>query len=419
MSGTNSSPGGGGIVVIGGGMAGITTALEAAEAGHEVFLVEKEPYLGGRVARMWEYFPKLCPPSCGLEINFRRIKQNIKIKVFTQAEVTAVEGVPGNYLVRVHLSPRKVNNNCTCCNKCVEACPVERADDFNYGMGTTKAIYLPHPMAYPARFVVDPAVCPGERCQRCLPFCAYDAIELGEQARDMTLSAASVVVATGWKPYDAGRMENLGFGRLPDVITNVMMERLAAAGGPTKGRIQRPSDGGPVRRVAFVQCAGSRDEHHLPYCSTVCCTATLKQVTYLRRQDPEIDIHVFYIDIRAMGILEDFFARVKNDPNVHLHKGKVARIDALGSDGLRVVAEDIASGQRLERLVDLAVLATGMEPSVRLAGQVPYDALGFVQEVSGQGIHGAGCAKRPCEVVSSVQDATGAALRSIQDLPRR
>jgi quinone-modifying oxidoreductase, subunit QmoA len=408
---------GGGIVVIGGGISGLTTALEAAETGHDVFLLEQEAFLGGRVARLNEYFPKLCPPSCGLEINFRRLKQNPRVQIMTLAEVKKVEGKPGDFTVTVELKPRRVNANCTACDACVPACPVERPDSYNYGMGTTKAIYLPYRLSHPNRHVIDEATCLGESCGKCLAYCPYEAIDLKEEARTLKLNASAVVVATGWKPYDASKLTNLGYGRLPDVITNTMMERLASKEGPTGGKIVRPSDGGPMRRVAFVQCAGSRDEHHLDYCSTVCCSATFKQVTYIREQYPDAEIHVFYIDIRTMGTLEDFFTKVKKDDKLFLHKGKVAKISRAASNTMIITAEDTMTGKRTERVVDLAVLATGMEPAVRLEGDVDYDDLGFVALDSPA--HGAGCAKRPVEVAASVQDATGAALRAIQDIVRR
>jgi heterodisulfide reductase subunit A-like polyferredoxin len=406
----------GGIVVIGGGIAGVTTAVEAAEAGHDVILLEKEPYLGGRVVRLNEYFPKLCPPTCGLEINFRRIKQNPRIKVFTMAEVKAVHGEPGRYRVTVELAPRRVNDNCTACDDCVKACPVERPDSFNYGVGQTKAIYLPHQMAYPLRYVIDEQACPGESCAKCVAYCPYDAIELAQKPRTMELAAGAVVVATGWKPYDAARMENLGFGRLPDVVTNVMLERMAANNGPTKGQILRPSDGEAPRRVVFVQCAGSRDEHHLDYCSTVCCTASFKQASYIRKQYPDAEIHIFYIDIRTMGTLEDFYLKIADaDPKIFLHKGKVAKVERFESNKLVVTAEETQSGQRQQMRADLVVLATGMQPAAALDGAVAVDAHGFIPPAS-RGIVGAGCAKRPVDVVTSVQDATAGALRAIQGL---
>jgi quinone-modifying oxidoreductase subunit QmoA len=403
----------GGLAVIGGGIAGITAAVEAAEAGQEVFLVEREHTLGGRVLRMNEYFPKMCPPPCGLEINLRRLRQSRRVKVFTGARVLAVRGGPGAYQLEVELAPRLVSDACTLCGDCVAACPVEREDSWNYGLGTTRAIYLPSPYAWPPRYAIDPQACPGSSCARCLPHCPVDAIHLEEKPRRIVLPARAVVVATGWKPYDARRLDLLGFGRLPDVVTNVMLERLASRGGPSGGKIQRPSDGTPPRRVAFVQCAGSRDENHLPYCSAVCCAATLKQVTYLRRSAPETEVKVFYIDLRTVGFLESLLSRAEQDEKLELVRGKVARVEAGPAGSLRVTAEDTLSGVRREEMVDLVVLATGIEPESRIEG-VPYDAHGFIPPGEGSGgLLGAGCARRPAEVVTSVQDATAAAARAL------
>ena len=403
------------IVVVGGGISGMSAAVEAAEAGHDVVLLEREPYLGGRVVRMNEYFPKLCPPTCGLEINLRRIKANPRVHVLTLAEVKAVAGEPGAYTLTVELKPRGVNANCTACNACVDACPVERPDAFNYGLGTTRAIYLPHGMAHPQRHVIDAAACPGQSCAKCVPYCDYDAIELDGQPRTIELSASAVLVATGWKPYDPARLSDLGHGRFPEVVTNAILERMAAKNGPTGGKIQRPSDQGPIERIAFVQCAGSRDEHHLAYCSTVCCSASIKQASYVRKQYPDAEIHIFYIDIRTMGTLEDFYEKVlKEDDRIHLHKGKVAKIyREPGQRGVTVVAEEILTGQRREVAVDLAVLATGMQPEAPLDG-VSYDENGFVAPPpSGPGVRGVGCARRPAEVAGSVRDATAGALQAI------
>lgn len=411
-----------GILVIGGGISGITVAVEAAEVGYDTFLIEKEAYLGGRVVRANEYFPKLCSPNCGLEINFRRIKTNPKVKCFTLAEVEGMSGKEGAYEVAVRLAPRMVNDNCTACGKCVEACPVERANDFNYGMDGTRAIYLPHLMAFPMQYVIDPHVCKGADCAKCVEACQYNAIELKMPEKKLKLKVGSVVVATGWKPYDAEKLDNLGFGACANVITNVMMERLASPDGPTKGKIVRPSDGKEVNSIAFVQCAGSRDENHLPYCSGVCCLGSLKQSTYVKEQNAEAKISIFYIDIRAMGILEDFYQRVQKYDGLSLVKGKVAKVseDPRTKD-LIVEAEDIASGTKVKENVEMVVLATGMVPStaeVRIPVDITCDNYGFVAEERA-GVYAAGCVKRPTDVPSSVQDATRAALKAIQSVARR
>ncbi|MHC4773982.1 MAG: FAD-dependent oxidoreductase, partial [Planctomycetota bacterium] len=330
MSG-NGKPGK--VLVIGGGISGMTAAIEASEAGCDVVLVEKNPYVGGRVAQFNQYFPKLCPPACGLEINLRRFRLSPRIRCLTGSEVEKIAGGPGRYQVTIRRHPRRVNSKCTACGECVAACPVERPDAFNWGMGTTKAIYLPFEMAHPLRYVIDDSVCPGPECGKCVPACPYDAIDLEMQPETLEVEVKAVIWATGWEPYDASKIEGLGFGTYPNVITNVMMERLASTGGPTAGRIQRPSDGKEIESIAFVQCAGSRDENYLKHCSGVCCLASLKQSRYVREQYPDAQIHIFYIDIRAPGRLEDFYAAVQADEKLQLIKGKVARI-----------TEDAASG---------------------------------------------------------------------------
>jgi quinone-modifying oxidoreductase subunit QmoA len=350
------------ILVIGGGMAGLTTAIEAAEAGCKVILVEALPYLGGRVARMFKYFPKLCPPGCGLEINFRRIKNNPNIQVLTQATVDRISGTPGRYEASVTIAPRCVTAACTLCDKCASVCPSSRADEYNLGLGTTKAAYLPHPMAFPAAYVIDRAACQAG-CSACQDACAYGAIDLDQLPVQRTFEVASVIAATGWAPYDATRLDTLGFGKYPNVVTNVIMERLAAPDGPTRGQILRPSDGQAPGSVAFVQCAGSRDENHLPYCSAVCCAASLKQATYIRDLYPETPVTIFYIDIRTPGRLEDFYARVAADARLSLVKGKVAQVDEdQATHDLVVTAEDVQSGRKITSTVGLLVLATGIVP---------------------------------------------------------
>jgi heterodisulfide reductase subunit A-like polyferredoxin len=408
------------MLVVGGGIAGITAAVEAAEVGHEVILVEKRPYLGGRVAQFYHYFPKLCPPTCGLEINFRRIKQNENITVLTQAEIESISGGPGAYQVTIKQQPRFVNERCTACGECEKACDIEVDDEYNYGLAKRKAVYLPHKMAFPYRYVVDARYAADPRMQAAADACQYDAFDLQEQPRTYQLTVGAVVYATGWRPYDPTRLDRLGYNDSPDVISNVEMERLAAPDGPTAGKVLRPSDGKEIGSIAFVQCAGSRDENHLPYCSAVCCLASMKQASYVRELYPEADIHIFYIDIRSPGRLEDFYNRVKADAKVHWHRGKVGKV-APRNGRLVVEAEDTLTGTISTAETDLVVLATGMVPEtdgLPAGAPVALDENGFVRtdDAAGAGVVGTGTCTQPLEVSCTIQDATGAALKGILQL---
>ncbi|MCF8050940.1 MAG: CoB--CoM heterodisulfide reductase iron-sulfur subunit A family protein [Desulfobacterales bacterium] len=425
MTEEKTAPTSGSILVVGGGISGLTTTLEAAEVGYEVFLVEKNPYLGGRVSQLNQYFPKLCPPTCGLEINFRRIKDNPNIHAFTLAEIEKIEGAPGNYSVTIRLQPRYVNENCTCCGACAEACETEIANEFNFGMNKTKAAYLPFEMAFPARYVLAPEIIGTEDAQRCKDACKYDAIDLEMAPKSITLQVGAVVWATGWEPYDATKIDNLGFGQYENVITNMMMERMASPSGPTGGKILRPSDNGAPESVAFVQCAGSRDENHLPYCSYICCMASLKQATYVRERYPDAKIYIFYIDIRSPGQrYEKFYQKVKEDENIFLIKGKVAEVvEDPATKKITVTAENAVTGEKMHQEADLVVLATGMQPtaaSLKLPADLQVTEDGFLlNDFAKGGMFAAGCAVKPADVVTSNQSATGMALKAIQTLVRR
>ncbi len=407
------------ILVIGGGFSGLTAAVEAAEMGYDVYLVEKESYLGGRVAQLNKYFPKLCPPTCGLEINFRRVKTNPRIVFYTQAEVKSVQGGAGNYNVQLEVNPRFTTPQCTNCKPAEDVATTTMPNEFNFGMDQRKGVYMPHPMSFPQQCVVDPSVIStdeGAKIQAALP---AGHIDLTQKAETVNLNVGAIVVATGWKPYDATKMDRLCYGKYPNIVTNMMVERMASPSGPTEGKIVRPSDKAQPKTIGFVQCAGSRDKEHLPFCSYICCLATLKQICYVREQNPDAEIYVFYIDIRTPGMkYENFYSKVKADKKVHFIKGKVAEVKEGASGGVILVAEDTIGGGKVEQAVDLAVLATGMQP-VGAFSPVPgieYDANGFV--VPKDGIVPCGCAKRPVDVVSSAQSATAAALKAVQTVRR-
>ncbi len=408
------------ILVIGGGFGGITAALEAAEVGHEVYLVEKNPYLGGRVMQLNKYFPKLCPPSCGLEIQFQRIKRNPKITCLTLAEVMSVSGQPGNYEVAVRIKPRCTDQSSVDLSKLAAELSRDIPNAFEFELSTRKALYMDVPFAFPQRYTLDRDNL-DESDRRKLT--KHEAIDLDAKEKTITLNCGSIIVATGWKPYDVANLTNLGAGRLANCITNMQMERLAAPSGPTAGSITRPSDNRPPRKVAFVQCAGSRDENHLPYCSYICCMASLKQAQYVREQYPESEVTIFYIDLRTPGRYENFSKKILADEKVKAVKGKVAAVqEDLASQGIWVTAEDAVAGNKLVECFDLVVLATGMQPSLSglpLPMDVGMDENGFLTGGEERGIFSVGCAKEPLDVMKSAQSGTSAAMQAIQTVRGR
>ena len=404
-------------LVVGGGIAGITTAIETAELQKHVILAERLPSIGGRVAGMNQYFPKLCPPTCGIEINLKRLRINPYVRVLTLTEVTDVSGTPGDYTVSLTLKPRFVNDKCTNCGKCAEVCEIERDNDFNYGLDKTKAIYHPHVMAYPNRYVIDPEFAADPAMKKCVDACEYGAIDLDMKPRMIKAKVGAIVWATGWKPYDASKIDNLGFGKYPNVVTNVMMERMASKTGPFGGKVVRLSDQKEITKIGFVQCAGSRDVNHLPYCSAVCCLASMKQATYIRERYPDAEIHMYYIDVRSPGRLEDFYVKMQADQKLHFHRGKVGSIkENPENQNLILEAENTLTGEITKTEVDMAVLAIGMVPN-SLDDKPPLettlDDFGFIVNNGGKGVIGTGTALRPFEVSATVQDATGAALKAI------
>ncbi len=408
------------ILVVGGGVSGMTTALEAAEAGKNIILVEKRPYVGGRITQLYKYFPKLCFPTCGLEINQRRTKMNPNITILTMSEVTSLTGDAGDYTATVKISPRYVNEKCTACGACGDAVEAEFDDEHNYGLSKHKGAYLPHRMAYPERYVIDPAMIGTADAEKAKEACKYDAIDLDMQEETVELKVGAVVYATGWRPFDANKIQPYGYDRYANVITSVEFERMNDPMGPTGGKILRPSDGKEAKDIAFIQCAGSRDRNYLKHCSRICCMASLKQTTYAT--DAGAKSSVYYIDIRAIDRFEDFYKKVQADENVTFIKSKVANItdDPDGNPILHGV--DTEGYNRYDNTHDLVVLAIGMEPSLdmsTLPESVSVNEHGFIEnDGTNGGIFAAGCASDALDVNRAVQSATACALKAIQVVNR-
>jgi quinone-modifying oxidoreductase subunit QmoA len=407
------------ILVVGGGISGMTAALEAAECGKQVILVEKNPTVGGRVSQLYKYFPKLCIPSCGLEINLRRLKANKNLRLLTMTEVTQVSGDTGNYSVTLKTTPRYVNDNCTACGECGKAVEAEFDSEYNYGLNKRKGAYLNNPMAYPQRYVLDARIIGTPDADKAKAACKYDAIDLDMQPAETNITVGAIIWATGWRPYDAAKIQPYGYDRYKNVITSVEFERMADPFGPTGGKLLRPSDGKEAKNVAFIQCAGSRDKNHLAHCSRICCMATLKQTTYLREKyNDDFKSTVYYIDIRAIDRIDDFYQRVQADTNITFTKSKVANItqDKDGNPVLHGV--DTEGYHRYSNAHDLCVLAVGMEPSVSKDAfpiTVKLNPEGFVeQDAANGGFFAAGCSSDALDVNRAVQSATASALRAIQ-----
>ena len=400
-------------LIIGGGISGITAAVELAEAGEQVVLIEKENYLGGNVARFNNYFPKLCPPACGLEINFRRIRSNPRISFYTGAEVKNICGVDGDFRVKIHLKARLINNNCTSCGRCAEVCPEERPGKLGRTTGE-KAAYINNGLAFPMKYSIDPDVCKREACGKCLEVCDYDAIQLDASPAGVELQAGKIIVATGWITYDAAKIENYRYREEPDVVTNMEFERMLAACTRENIKLIRPSDGQTPRRIAFIQCAGSRDLKHLPYCSAVCCSASLKHALTLEAEYPEIDAEIFYIDMRLSGRNEKLLKEVEGKERITLTKGKVGRIVPGNLEKELVLeVEDVDCGTKRQDAFDMVVLAVGLTPAP-VAADLLVNEYGFFIPNQPSGIIPAASCKRPMDVSSSVKDATASALKAMQ-----
>jgi len=411
------------VLVIGAGIAGITAALETAELGYNVILVEKEAFLGGRVLRTHRYFPKMCPPTCGFEINIRRLRQNPRIAVHTLSTVEEISGQAGRFEIRIKKRPRYITGNHFLDNSVLSQLKSERSNEYNQGMDKTKAVYLPLDMAYPPVQVLDREALSAEDADTLMKLSPPGAVNLDMSGDEIEIEVGAIIVATGWRPYDAAKLDNLGYGRCKNVITNVMMERLAARDGPTGGEIVRPSDGKKAEHVAFVQCAGSRDENHLPYCSAVCCMASMKQARYVREKNEDSRATIFYIDIRAVGRHEKFYYDMLEDSGVSFIKGKVAEIQEDPANGNLILdVEDTVMKRTLHPGFDLVILATGIAPNtadVPIPFDLKYDAYGFIDGSTGiEGIYAAGCAKRPCDVSKAAKDAMAASIKAIQHLDR-
>lgn len=410
------------ILIIGGGIAGITTALELGYLGHKVHVVEKKPSIGGNMAKLTKVFPTLDCAQCILTPRMAEIGRNPNVNLLTYAEVQDVSGRPGNYTVNVFMKPRGVDTEkCKSCGVCAKVCPVAVTDEYNEGLSERTAAYIEFPQAVPSTYTIDFDAC--TKCGKCEQMCPSKAINLEDKGKTVERNVGAIIMATGYQLYDANMLKNYGYGIYKDVITMMDLERLTSASGPTEGFIKR-ADGSDVRKMAIILCAGSRDKNYIPYCSRICCMYSLKQAFVLKKM-LGIDSYIYYTDIRATGKgYEELYWR-DEEAGVVFIRGKVAEIWKKNNK-LVVLAEDTLMGEVREDEFDLVALATPMVPPSELkelAGKMRLSLGedGFIQEKHPKldpvdslvtGVFACGCALSPKDVRDTVSDALGAAAKA-------
>jgi heterodisulfide reductase subunit A len=415
-------------VVVGGGIAGIQAALDIADAGHEVLLVERNPSIGGRMIQLSETFPTLDCSQCILTPKMVAVSRHPKVKILTYHEVVEISGFVGNFKVKLLKKPRYVKEGtCNLCNKCAEVCPVVVPSEFDMGLAWRKAIYLPFPQAVPSVFTLDEKSCLGLdpiRCAKCTEVCTPKAIDYDMRPEVFEVEAGAVVVATGFDLYPMSKLGEYGGEKYEDVINGLEFERILSASGPTGGQVRRPSDGRVPKDVVFIQCAGSRDpENHMPYCSKICCMYTAKHAMLYKHRVHDGNAHVFYIDVRTGGKdFEEFYHRTVEEDRVNYIRGKVSKVFKQG-DKIVVWGVDTLSGKKVEVKADLVVLALPLVPSAGTEElfrklRLSTNKHGFVQEAhpklrpvehANSGFYLAGVAQGPKDIPEAVAQASGAA----------
>ena len=416
-------------VVVGGGVAGITASLRLAEYGLKVYLVEKEPSIGGHMIKFPKVFPTLDCSQCILTPKMASVSQNQNIELFTYAEVSEVTGAPGDFQVKIVLKPRGVNvEECIGCGTCSRICPVETTDDYNENLGMRKAAYIPFPQAVPSVYTIDFKAC--TKCGKCEKACPREAIDLEDKEKHLTVNVGAIILATGFELYDMNLLPQYGYGTYPNVITALELERILDVTGPTGSELIVPTTKRKAENVAFVLCAGSRDtEVGVPYCSRVCCLYALKEAELLRDRGADVWIH--YIDMRASGRRYEEFYRVAQEKGVRFVKGKVTEIVPENGKAL-VRGEDMMLNEIIENAVDLVVLCPPVivpEDALKLAAilKVPVDEDKFILErhpkldpvaTKRDGIFACGMVLGPKDIQSATVEAEAAAVKVVNFLSR-
>jgi heterodisulfide reductase subunit A len=423
------------VLVVGGGIAGIQSSLDLANAGFKVYLVEKAPSIGGRMAQLDKTFPTLDCSACILTPKMVDVGKHPNITLLTNSEVMGVKGFVGNYEVSVLKKPRYVDETrCVGCELCTQVCPVKVPDRFNENMSQTRAVSIYSSHAVPKVAIVDPQHClrlktkKKEVCGKCVQACEAKAIDFEQQPETVQLKVGGIVIAVGSEVFDASQMPEFGYGRFPNVISNIEFERISDASGPTGGKILSPKSGQPPKSIVFVQCVGSRDKRFHEYCCRVGCMVSLKQAILAREKNGEkVDIYVCYNDLRSFGKGYEEFYRRARDLDINFVAGIPSDIRANPDGSLFSDVYERGTNKLLEMHADLVVLANGLVPSDSLAKinelfHASRSADGFLLEAhpklrplecSTAGIFLAGACQGPKDIPDTVAQASGAAAKAI------
>jgi heterodisulfide reductase subunit A len=419
-------------LVVGGGISGIQSALDLANSGYEVVLVERSPSIGGHMIQLSETFPTLDCSQCILTPKMVEVSKHPRITLMTYSEVQDISGYVGNFKVKILRKPTYVDaSKCTLCDECTKVCPIVVPNEFDLGLTGRRAIYIPFPQAIPASYTLDDKNCPALfpiACGKCYHVCKPRAIDYDMKPRLDEIEVGTIIVATGYDLYDKENMAEYGLGKYADVLDGLQFERLCSASGPTQGKILRPSDHKEPKEVVFIQCSGSRDpENHCAYCSKICCMYTAKHAMLYKHHVHDGQAYIFYIDIRSGGKnYEEFVQRAVEEDEVLYLRGKVSKVFQEG-DKLKVWGVDTLTGKKIEIDADMVVLAMAMRPSAgarELAKKLKLslDKDGFLAEAHPKlrpvesvtsGMFLAGAAQAPKDIPEAVAQASGAAAKAI------